>query len=177
MAGDDSVHVRQALTYVIPTATIVDFYTESDYTPSTLQFRFVQHALLARRYEDTRIDERGIHFRIAALQPDMPFAIQVAAVNHTWYRAVLPIVEQKPWISSWRTMRSMMAKNLSITVQVFASSIAATAKEELSLPIYYDDEIVVPRARAPLGTFAQATQARMGRRADTAQGLADYLSS
>ena len=74
-------------------------------------------------------------------------------------------------------MRSMMAKNLSITVQVFASSIAATAKEELSLPIYYDDEIVVPRARAPLGTFAQATQARMGRRADTAQGLADYLSS
>ena len=33
MAGVDSAHIRQALTYVIATATIVEFYTESDYTP------------------------------------------------------------------------------------------------------------------------------------------------
>ena len=33
MAGDDSTHIRQALTYVIPAATIIDFYTESDSTP------------------------------------------------------------------------------------------------------------------------------------------------
>ena len=52
------------------------------------------------------------------LQPDMPFAMQVAAINRTWYRAVLPIVERKPWVCSWRTMRALLANNLSITVQV-----------------------------------------------------------
>ena len=85
-------------------------------------------------------------------------------------------------------MRSMMAKNHSITVQVLESSIAATAKEELSLPIDYDEEIVVPRARAPLGLgmLAQATQSPMKRLADehrrgptspdTAHSLAQQLS-
>ena len=37
MAGDDSTHIRQVLTYVIPTATIIDFYTvKATPPPSTL---------------------------------------------------------------------------------------------------------------------------------------------
>ena len=51
MAGDDSVHVRQALTYVIPTATIVDFYTESHYTPMDVVREFYGEDAVAEVYE------------------------------------------------------------------------------------------------------------------------------
>ena len=61
----------------------------------------------------------------------MPFAMKVAAVNHTWYRTVLPIVERTPWVCSWRAVRAMLAN---ITVQVFESSLAAATKEELPRP-------------------------------------------
>ena len=37
-------------------------------------FNFRKFILLARRYEDIHIDERGIHFRLAVLQPDITFS-------------------------------------------------------------------------------------------------------
>ena len=46
---------------------------------------------------------------------------------------MLPLVEGKPWISTWHTTRSMIRQNHSVTVQVFESA-SGTAREEISLP-------------------------------------------
>ena len=55
MAGDDSTHIRQALTYVIPAATIIDFYTESDSTPTDVVRQFYGEDTVAEVYEQRDI--------------------------------------------------------------------------------------------------------------------------
>ena len=77
------------------------------------QYSFVRYAIIA---QEIAIDQHGIHVQTGVLQPNMISTLMMAPVCRNWYTAALPIVENKSWIRPWRTMRTLLARDVSVMV-------------------------------------------------------------
>ena len=96
------------------------------------QYSFVRYAIIA---QEIAIDQHGIHVQTGVLQPNMISTLMMAPVCRNWYTAALPIVENKSWIRPWRTMRTLLARDVSVMVQVTEASKASLAQEEICVGI------------------------------------------
>ena len=66
------------------------------------RYRFVGYAIIS---SDVKLDQFGLHVQAGALQPKMLAMLNLASICRSWYAAALAIVQNKPWISTWRTAR------------------------------------------------------------------------
>ncbi|CAE7795465.1 unnamed protein product [Symbiodinium sp. CCMP2592] len=166
---------RRALSFVIPTAIIVDFYSAEglDFvaidedparygTDQAMQEIYLLKDEVARplNYGHIASLSQGVHVRVGVLHPDLLVAISAASVCRTWYRAVLPLVQLKPYVNSGRTARLAMQHNTTVMVQVFSEPQQLLANEEIIIPIEQKHNIVVNTLTNPLGLFGQAVSTR-----------------